>query len=43
MARLLLAAADGLQIQWLLDPSLDMASMIETLDSMCRALPAADA
>ncbi|SEG92707.1 DNA-binding transcriptional regulator, AcrR family [Thermomonospora echinospora] len=37
MARLLLAVSDGLQIQWLLDPSLDMAAMVETFNRMCLA------
>jgi len=30
-ARVLLAAADGLQLQWLLDPTIDMAADIERL------------
>ena len=31
LARLLVAAADGLQVQWLLDPSFDMAADVATL------------
>jgi AcrR family transcriptional regulator len=31
IARLLTAASDGLQTQWLLDPSIDMAADLETL------------
>ncbi|MFB4303895.1 TetR/AcrR family transcriptional regulator [Actinomadura sp. NTSP31] len=37
MARLLLAVCDGLQIQWLLDPSVDMAALVETFNRMCEA------
>jgi AcrR family transcriptional regulator len=37
MARLLLAVSDGLQLQWLLDPSLDMAAMVEAFNTMCQA------
>ncbi|OLT12467.1 TetR family transcriptional regulator [Actinomadura sp. CNU-125] len=37
MARLLLAVSDGLQLQWLLDPSLDMAALVETFDRLCAA------
>ncbi|GAB2843998.1 TetR/AcrR family transcriptional regulator [Actinocorallia aurea] len=38
MARLLLAVSDGLQLQWLLDPTTDMASLVETFNRMCRAI-----
>ncbi|MFI1384052.1 TetR/AcrR family transcriptional regulator [Embleya sp. NPDC020886] len=37
-ARILLAAVDGLQLQWLLNPEIDMAGDIETL---CKVLLAA--
>lgn len=37
LARLLLAVMDGLQFQWMLDPSLDMADLIETFNRMCLA------
>ncbi|CAM5645627.1 TetR family transcriptional regulator [Streptomyces pilosus] len=37
MARLLLAVSDGLQLQWLLDPSIDMTGMVETFNRMCLA------
>lgn len=41
MARLLLAVMDGLQIQWLLDPSIDMPAMVATFTRMYTAwLPA---
>lgn len=36
LARLLVAAADGLQTQWLLDPTLDMARHLETLVALIR-------
>lgn len=36
MARLLLAVADGLQVQWLMDPSIDMAAIVETFNLLCR-------
>ncbi|MFF9542526.1 TetR/AcrR family transcriptional regulator [Streptomyces albidoflavus] len=39
MARLLLAVSDGLQLQWLLNPELDMAGMVETFNRMCLAGP----
>jgi Transcriptional regulator len=31
IARIIQAATDGLQLQWLLDPSIDMAAVLETL------------
>ncbi|WP_439679586.1 hypothetical protein [Embleya sp. MST-111070] len=40
MARILLAAVDGLQLQWLLKPDIDMAADIETL---CEVLTSASA
>ncbi|MFI6293942.1 TetR/AcrR family transcriptional regulator [Nonomuraea sp. NPDC050790] len=36
-ARLLLAAADGLQIQWLLEPEIDMAADLEALHRVLLA------
>ncbi|WP_106400526.1 TetR/AcrR family transcriptional regulator [Actinocorallia populi] len=39
MARLLLAISDGLQIQWLMDPSIDMAAIVETFNLLCQAAP----
>jgi AcrR family transcriptional regulator len=38
MARLLLAISDGLQIQWLMDPTVDMAAIVETFNRLCRPL-----
>ncbi|MPY56207.1 TetR/AcrR family transcriptional regulator [Streptomyces spongiae] len=38
MARLLLAVSDGLQLQWLLEPSVDMTAMVEVFNRMCLAL-----
>ncbi|WP_327743364.1 TetR/AcrR family transcriptional regulator [Streptomyces europaeiscabiei] len=35
MARMLLALSDGLQLQWLLDPSVDMAETLEAFNRMC--------
>jgi AcrR family transcriptional regulator len=35
LARLLLAVSDGLQVQWLLDPGVDMTAMIETFNRLC--------
>ncbi|MGQ4402615.1 TetR/AcrR family transcriptional regulator [Streptomyces hayashii] len=35
MARMLLALSDGLQVQWLLDPSVDMAETLEAFNRMC--------
>ncbi|MDX2546878.1 TetR/AcrR family transcriptional regulator [Streptomyces sp. WI04-05B] len=35
MARMLLALSDGLQLQWLLDPSIDMAETLEAFNRMC--------
>ncbi len=37
VARLLIAAADGLQVQWLLDPTVDMAAHLEQLWSLVLA------
>ncbi|WEH19730.1 TetR/AcrR family transcriptional regulator [Streptomyces sp. VNUA24] len=37
MARMLVALSDGLQLQWLLDPSVDMAETIEAFNRMCLA------
>ncbi|MBE1530683.1 TetR/AcrR family transcriptional regulator [Actinomadura algeriensis] len=37
LARLLVAVSDGLQLQWLLDPSVDMAALVETFDRLCAA------
>jgi AcrR family transcriptional regulator len=37
-ARILLAAADGLQVQWLLDPSIDMRADLERLARALRAV-----
>jgi len=37
LARLIIAAADGLQVQWLLDPSSDMAADMEHLLALVRA------
>ncbi|MEV5824719.1 TetR/AcrR family transcriptional regulator [Spirillospora sp. NPDC052242] len=39
MARLLVAVSDGLQLQWLLDPSVDMAALVETFDRLCATPP----
>jgi AcrR family transcriptional regulator len=39
MARLFLAISDGLQIQWLMDPSIDMAAIVETFNLLCQAAP----
>ncbi len=35
MARLLLAVIDGLQVQWLMDSSIDMTAMVDTFVAMC--------
>ncbi|MEU6259712.1 TetR/AcrR family transcriptional regulator [Streptomyces sp. NPDC047043] len=35
MARLLLAVSDGIQLQWLLDPSVDMTVLVEAFNRMC--------
>jgi AcrR family transcriptional regulator len=43
LARLLLAVMDGLQIQWLLDPSVDMVATMETFTRICMAWPAPEA
>ncbi|MEV0776950.1 TetR/AcrR family transcriptional regulator [Streptomyces sp. NPDC050433] len=37
MARMLLALSDGLQLQWLLDPSVDMAETVQAFNRMCLA------
>lgn len=37
MARLLLAVSDGIQMQWLLDPSVDMTALVEAFNRMCAA------
>lgn len=37
MARLLLAVSDGIQLQWLLDPSVDMTALVEAFNRMCAA------
>ncbi|RLK52442.1 TetR/AcrR family transcriptional regulator [Microbacterium telephonicum] len=37
IARIVQAATDGLQLQWLLDPSIDMAGTLETLFALLRA------
>ncbi|HEY0189291.1 MAG TPA: hypothetical protein VGC67_17525 [Cellulomonas sp.] len=38
-ARVLIAAVDGIQIQWLLDPSIDMADDIVRLNAVLTAPP----
>lgn len=40
LARLAVAVADGMQVQWLLDPSADMAEAVETYWSLIQAEPA---
>ncbi|WEH13072.1 TetR/AcrR family transcriptional regulator [Streptomyces sp. VNUA24] len=35
MARLLLAVSDGIQLQWLLDPSVDMTALVTAFNRMC--------
>ncbi|MFM9554844.1 TetR/AcrR family transcriptional regulator [Streptomyces caniscabiei] len=35
MARMMLALSDGLQLQWLLDPGVDMAETLEAFNRMC--------
>lgn len=37
MARLLLAVSDGIQLQWLLDPSVDMTALVQAFNRMCAA------
>jgi hypothetical protein len=39
-ANLLIAAADGLQTQWLLDPEVDMAAHLSSLVSLLCSGPA---
>ncbi|MFD0685961.1 TetR/AcrR family transcriptional regulator [Actinomadura fibrosa] len=41
LARLLLAAIDGLQTQWLMDSSIDMPKLVETFIRLC--MPPSDA
>jgi AcrR family transcriptional regulator len=41
LATILLAAADGLQTQWMLDPSIDMAAQLEHLWHALAAVPPA--
>ncbi|MFD5199077.1 TetR/AcrR family transcriptional regulator [Streptomyces sp. NPDC058375] len=50
LSRLLIAVADGLQLQWLLNPDIDMAELVEVFNRMCRppageeqSAPASDA
>lgn len=40
LARLAVAAADGMQVQWMLDPSADMADALEAYWSLIRSAPA---
>ncbi|HSA51429.1 MAG TPA: TetR/AcrR family transcriptional regulator [Yinghuangia sp.] len=35
LARMLLAVIDGLQIQWLSDPSVDIAAILQAFDQLC--------
>ncbi|MGI3223309.1 TetR/AcrR family transcriptional regulator [Streptomyces sp. GTA36] len=42
MARLLLAVSDGIQLQWLLDPSIDMTALVQAFNRMCAAVPVGD-
>ncbi|MEU4489944.1 TetR/AcrR family transcriptional regulator [Streptomyces purpurascens] len=42
MARLLLAVSDGIQLQWLLDPSVDMTALVQAFNRMCAAAPVGD-
>ncbi|GAV43229.1 HTH-type transcriptional repressor AcnR [Streptomyces acidiscabies] len=37
LARMLIALSDGLQVQWLLNPDVEMAETIEAFNRMCRA------
>ncbi|MFM9443049.1 TetR/AcrR family transcriptional regulator [Streptomyces acidiscabies] len=37
LARMLIALSDGLQLQWLLNPDVEMAETIEAFNRMCRA------
>ena len=39
LARMLQALADGLQLQWLVDPDLDMGTVIEALFELARPVP----
>lgn len=39
VARLLLAVMNGLQLQWLMDPSVDMVAMVETFMRLCTNPP----
>ncbi|WP_050370734.1 TetR/AcrR family transcriptional regulator [Streptomyces acidiscabies] len=36
LARMLIALSDGLQVQWLLNPDVEMAETIEAFNRMCR-------
>ncbi|MET7896573.1 TetR/AcrR family transcriptional regulator [Streptomyces mirabilis] len=40
MARMLLALSDGLQLQWLLDPSVDMEGTIQAFNRICLPVAA---
>jgi hypothetical protein len=43
LARILQAVADGLQIQWMLDPEVDMAATVDALfDALTPAPPKKD-
>ncbi|MCL8014902.1 TetR/AcrR family transcriptional regulator [Streptomyces sp. AS02] len=42
MARMLLALSDGLQLQWLLDPSVEMAEIIRAFNQMCLSATAGE-
>lgn len=39
LARLAVAVADGMQVQWMLDPSADMADAVEAYWSLIRSAP----
>ncbi|MET7301791.1 TetR/AcrR family transcriptional regulator [Embleya sp. NPDC005575] len=39
IARLALAAADGIQYQWLIDPTVDMGSVIDTIVALVMDVP----
>lgn len=41
LGRMLIAAADGLQMQWLLDPSIDMQSDLQRLGRLLAVIPPA--
>lgn len=40
LAQLLVAAVDGVQLQWLIDPSVDMAEVLDALVTMITSPPA---